>query len=88
MPVSLVGYEQLLSCKVKRLRNRRHLLEVEMRIDIGFDTLVRSDDLFQVDVDKVVERVDMLLDQTLDLQECRQQLPFVLKARIVWDMMS
>ena len=49
-----------------------------MRVDIRFDTLVGLDDVFQVDVDKVVERIDMLLDQTLDLQERWQQLPLVL----------
>lgn len=40
-----------------------------MGVNIGLDTFVRSDNLFQIHVDKVVERVDMLFDETLDLQE-------------------
>jgi len=50
-----------------------------MWVYIRLDTLVGLNDLFQVHVDEVVEGVDVLLDQTLNLQECRQQLPFILQ---------
>lgn len=61
------------------LKTELHLLEIEMRVYVRLDTLVGLDDLFQVHVDEVVEGVDMLLNQTLDLQECRQKLPFILQ---------
>ncbi len=51
-----------------------------MRVHVRLDTFVRLDDLFQVHIDKVVERVDVLLDQTLNLQERWQQFPLVLKS--------
>jgi hypothetical protein len=38
----------------------------------------RAYDILQVDVDKVVERVDVLLDETFDGQKGWQELPFVL----------
>jgi hypothetical protein len=40
-----------------------------MGVDIRLDTFVGPDNLFQIHVDEVVERVDMLLDETLDFQE-------------------
>lgn len=39
--------------------------EEEFRVDIGRDEVVCFEDLFQFRVDKVVERVDVLLDETL-----------------------
>lgn len=54
------------------------VLEKETRVDIRGDFIVRFDDVFYVNIDEVVERVDMLLDKTFDLQKCRQKEPFVL----------
>jgi len=56
------------------------LLEEEMRINVGGDTLVGLDNLLQINIDKVVEGINMLLDKTLDFEKRRQKLPFVLFA--------
>lgn len=59
---------------------RAAVLEVELRVDVARDLLVGQDDLLEVDVDEVVERVDVLLDQPAHLEERRQELPLVLSA--------
>lgn len=51
-----------------------------MRINVGRDTLVGLDNLLQINIDKVVEGIDMLLDKPLNFEERRQKLPFVLFA--------
>jgi hypothetical protein len=57
-----------------------HSLEVKVWINVGCYTFIRLDNLFQVDIDKVVERVDMLFDKTFDFEKSRQKFPFVLRA--------
>jgi hypothetical protein len=54
------------------------VLEPEARVDVRGHLVVRAEDVLDVDVDKVVERVDVLLHEPLDLEERRQKQPFVL----------
>lgn len=55
------------------------VLEVKVGIDVGGDAGVGAEDGLQLDVDKVVERVDVLLDETFHGEEGGQQIPLVLK---------
>jgi hypothetical protein len=55
------------------------VLQPESVVDIAGDPLVRLDNVLQFDVDEVVKRVNMLFDQALDFEECRQQVPLVLR---------
>jgi hypothetical protein len=48
------------------------VLEPKARIDIRGDFVIGPYDIFDVHIDKIVEGVDVLLDQTFDFQECRQ----------------
>ena len=52
------------------------VLEEELWVEVAAHKAVGLDDLLQIDVDKVVVRVDVLLDQPLHLQERREQIPF------------
>ena len=52
--------------------------EEKGRIDVAQDLVVGRDDLLQVDVDKVVERVNVLLDEAAHLEKRGQQAPFFL----------
>lgn len=54
------------------------IFEPEPGIDVRSDLVVGFDDVLYVCVDKVVERVDVLFDETFDLEESGQQEPFVL----------
>ena len=54
------------------------VLEPETRVYIRGDFAVCFYDILDVYVNKVVERVDVLLDETLDLKKRGQQQPFVL----------
>ena len=69
---------------IKPLLHIRHpdahvqVLQIEARIGIALHLVVRPDNVLDVHIDEVVERIDVLLNQTLDLQERRNQLPFVL----------
>lgn len=47
------------------------VLEPEAGIDVGRDLGVCLEDVLNVDVDKVVEGVDVLLYETFDLEKCR-----------------
>jgi hypothetical protein len=51
-------------------------------IDVGNDERVCREDGLDVDIDEIVERVEMLFDQTFDLEESRQQLPFILSSAL------
>ena len=55
------------------------VFEPETGIDIGGDLVVSLEDIFDVNVDEVIERVDVLLDESLDLEKGREQQPFVLR---------
>jgi len=48
-------------------------------IDIAAHHFIRLDDLLDFVVDEKVERVDMLLYQTLHFQKRWQEVPFVLQ---------
>lgn len=45
------------------------VFEPKARIDIRGDLVVGSDDVLDVHIDEIVERVDVLLDQTFDSEE-------------------
>lgn len=53
------------------------LLEEKSRIRIAVYRRTRLHDFLELNLDKVIIRIDMLLHQTLDFQESRQQIPFV-----------
>ena len=52
-------------------------MQVEIGADIAQDGSIRFDDLLQLDFQQVVERIDMLLDETFNLEKSRQKIPFV-----------
>lgn len=47
------------------------ILEPKARIDIGSDFVVSFDDVFDVYINKMIERVDVLFDKAFDLEEGR-----------------
>jgi hypothetical protein len=53
-------------------------LEVEAVIVLGGHHRIGIDDLFDVDVEEVIERVDVLLHEPAQSQERRHQLPLLL----------
>ena len=55
-----------------------HLLQIEFIIHITRYSLIRLHNVFDLCLDEIVERVDVLLHQTLDLEKSREQIPFVL----------
>lgn len=54
------------------------VFEPEPGIDIRRDLVVGFDDVLDVGIDKVVERLNVLFDKTFDLEESWQQEPFIL----------
>lgn len=54
------------------------VLEPESGIDVRSDLVVGLDNVLDVGIDKVVERVDVLFDEAFYFEESRQQEPFVL----------
>lgn len=60
------------------------IAQVELGVDVRLSAathrhaLVRPHNIFQVHIDKVVERVNVLLDQALDLEERGEERPLVL----------
>lgn len=54
------------------------LLEKKAWVCFAEDEFVCLHDFLELDFDKVVERVDVLLDKTLDLEKRRKKFPFVL----------
>ena len=54
-------------------------LKPEVIIDIAAHHFIRLDDLLYFMIDEKVERVDMLLYQTLNFQKRWQKVPFVLQ---------
>lgn len=54
------------------------VFEPESGIDVRSNFAVGFDDVFDVGINKVVERVDVLFDETFHSEESRQQEPFIL----------
>lgn len=54
------------------------VFEPESRVNIRSNFVVGFDDILDVQINEVVERVDMLLNESLYFQKCREQQPFVL----------
>ena len=52
-----------------------------MRIDIAEDLAVGLDNLLDLHIDEEIERVDMLFDETFDLEEGGEEIPLILMAR-------
>lgn len=50
---------------------------VKVGIDVRCDQLI-LDNLLELDIDEVIEGINMLLDQTLVLEESRQEVPLIL----------
>ncbi len=48
-------------------------LEPEARVDVGSNFIVCLDDILDVNIDKVIEGIDMLLDETFDFEKGGQQ---------------
>ena len=71
-------------CNVEGLLHLRiahtnvEILEVEIRVSITVNLLISLHYLLYLKVDEVVEGVNVLFHKTFDLEEGRQQLPFVL----------
>lgn len=55
------------------------VVKVEPRLDIAQDRSIGLDNFSELDFDKIIERVDMLLDQSLDFEKRWQEIPFVLQ---------
>lgn len=53
-------------------------LDEKRWVAVASDPAIRLHDILYLVVNKIVERVDVLLDQALDFQECREEIPFVL----------
>lgn len=58
------------------------VFEPKSGIDVRSDLVVGFNDVLDVGIDKVVERVDVLFDEAFDFEESRQQKPFVLVDRL------
>ena len=52
--------------------------DVEFWVYIAEYGLVCLDNSLEIDVDEEIVRVDVLLDETFDLQKCRKKVPFIL----------
>ena len=52
--------------------------EVEAWVDIAEDLTVGLDDLLELNLNKVVERIDMLFNEPFDLEKSWQKIPFIL----------
>jgi hypothetical protein len=52
-------------------------LNVLARVRIAHNEGVRLNDLFQLDVGEIIERVNMLFHQTLDAEEGREEVPLI-----------
>ena len=48
------------------------IFQPETRVNVGGDFVIRLQDVLDVDIYEIVERVNVLLHQTLDFEERRQ----------------
>lgn len=55
------------------------VLEPETGVNVGGDFVVCLDNVFDICINKVVERVDVLFHQPFNLEEGREKKPFVLE---------
>lgn len=49
-----------------------------MTVNVTRNPLICLHNLLDFMIDEEIEGIDVLLDQALDLEECRQEVPFVL----------
>ena len=54
------------------------VLEPKPRIDIGSNFVIGLDDVLDVHIYKVIERVDVLFDETFYFEKSGEEKPFVL----------
>ena len=52
--------------------------DVEFLVYIAENGLIGFYNSLEVDIDEEIVRVDVLFDETFDLQKCRKKVPFVL----------
>lgn len=62
------------------------ILYVESRVWKTDDFVICFDNLFDVHFDEVVERINVLFDQTFSFEKSRDQLPFVLGINILMNV--
>lgn len=55
------------------------VFEPKPRVDVGCDFVIGLNDVFDVEIDKVVERIYVLFDETFYFEECGEKKPFVLR---------
>ena len=67
-----VVFEVIFFLSVRRKDANVCVLEEELGVEIAADKAVGLDDFLEFHIDKVVVRIDVLLDETLGLQERRQ----------------
>jgi hypothetical protein len=48
----------------------RDLLQIEARINVAENPLIRLHNFFQIGFDEPIERVDMLFHKSFDLKKC------------------
>ena len=63
------------------------ILDVESRIRETDDFVICFDNFLDVHFDEVVERINVLFDQTLGFEKSRDKLPFVLKINVFMNML-
>ena len=72
---------QLISLRIHALRFKNAnvgVLEPESRVDLGGDFVIGTEDVFEININKVVERVQVLFDESFCLEESGEKEPFVL----------
>ena len=52
--------------------------DIELRIYVAEDRLIGLDNSLEVDINEEIVRIDVLFDETFDLQKCRKKVPFIL----------
>lgn len=58
------------------------IYDLEAGVYIGDDLVISLHNVVDIDVHEVVERINVLLDETFDFQERRKQQPFILKSKL------
>ena len=65
---------------VREADDNVRVLEPKAGVDVGRDLVVGFENVFDIDIDEIVEGVDMLLHETLHFEERGEQQPFILQS--------
>ena len=65
-------------CAIRKAHLDVDVFQPESRVNIRCDFVISFDDVLDVDINEIVKRIDVLLYETLDFEECWQEKPFVL----------